>query len=163
MSGGERRDAGAVMAFERGPFPRRWTPETPNCAGVPPFQVHRYTPTFITLRQSGCTHFEKPFLFLLLGSREAMLVDTGAGGADVAPIVADVLREHADRERRPELPLLVVHSHGHSDHVAGDAAFRGRPGVRLVEGNEPAVRALLVWPTGQTAWRNTISAIACST
>ena len=86
------------------------------------------------LRQSGCTHFEKPFLYLILGTREAMLVDTGAGGADAAPVIAEILRAHARRERRAALPLLVVHSHGHDDHVAGDAAFRDRSGVRLVAG-----------------------------
>ena len=43
-----------------------------------PVSVHEYNPTFFILRQSGCTNFEKPFLYLLLGSREALLVDTGA-------------------------------------------------------------------------------------
>jgi hydroxyacylglutathione hydrolase len=118
---------------------------------VPPFQVHEYTPTFVILRQSGCTHFEKPFLYLVLGTREAMLVDTGAGGADPAPVVAEILRTHARRERGAELPLLVVHSHGHDDHVAGDVAFRDRAGVRLVEGTEAAVIdcfGLRDWPSG---------------
>jgi glyoxylase-like metal-dependent hydrolase (beta-lactamase superfamily II) len=104
--------------------------------------VHAYTPTFFILRQSGCTHFEKPFLFLIVGSREAMLVDTGAGNADVSTLVFDIVQQR---------PLLVVHSHGHSDHIAGDAAFRDRPGVRFVEATEPAVSALFQmrdWPHG---------------
>src|SRR5947209_17434558 len=101
--------------FEVGELPARWSPPTPDCAGVPPFLVHHYNPTFVILRQSGCTHFEKPFLYLLLGSREAMLIDTGAGHADVAPFVDAVLGAHARREQRPVLPLLVLHSHGHSD------------------------------------------------
>jgi hydroxyacylglutathione hydrolase len=137
--------------FERGTLPPRWTPSTPDCTGVPPFQVHPYTPTFVILRQSGCTHFEKPFLYLILGRREAMLVDTGAGGADPAPVVAEILRTDARREGRTELPLLVVHSHGHDDHVAGDAAFRDNPAVRLVAGTQPAVEqffGLTNWPDG---------------
>lgn len=28
--------------------------------------------------------------------------------------------------------LLVLHSHSHDDHVAGDAQFRGRPGTVVV-------------------------------
>ena len=139
------------MPFEPGTFPARWMPPTPDCAGVPPFHVHAYNPTFFILRQSGCTHFEKPFLYLILGSREAMLIDTGAGNADVSPIVTAVLLDDARRERRAALPLLVVHSHGHSDHVAGDAAFRDRPDVRFVEGTEAAVIAffgLTNWPQG---------------
>jgi glyoxylase-like metal-dependent hydrolase (beta-lactamase superfamily II) len=78
-----------------------------------------------------------------------MLIDTGAGNADVALFVAEVLRDHARREARAPLPLLVVHSHGHSDHVAGDAAFRDDPSVRFVDGTEDAVTAffgLRDWP-----------------
>lgn len=113
--------------------------------------VHAYTPTFLILRQSGCTHFEKPFLYLILGSREAMLIDTGAGGADAAPMVADVLRRHGESAGRPQLPLLLVHSHGHDDHVAGDAPFRKDPTVRMVEGTRTAVSSffdLTRWPDG---------------
>jgi glyoxylase-like metal-dependent hydrolase (beta-lactamase superfamily II) len=128
--------------FEPGVLRARWTPGSPDCAGTPPFFVHEYNSTFLILRQSGCTNFEKPFLYLLLGANEAMLVDTGAEGADVSAAVGSLLRG---------LPLLVVHSHGHDDHVAGDAAFRGREGVRLVEPTRSAVAAffgLPDWPRG---------------
>ena len=46
--------------------------------------------------------------------------------------------------------LVVAHSHGHEDHVAGDDQFRGRPGVTLVEPDTAAVRAFFgfrSWPT----------------
>src|SRR5947208_17169220 len=119
----------APPPFERGVLPARWMPAVGGCAGEPDFLVHEYNDSAFILRQSGCTHFEKPFLYLILGSREAMLVDTGAGNADVWPFVASVLRDHAARASRPPLPLLVMHSPGHSDHVAGDAAFRDRPEV----------------------------------
>ena len=139
------------MSFEAGTLAARWAPPTPDCAGVPAFHVHAYNPTFFVLRQSGCTHFEKPFLYLILGAREAMLIDTGAGNADVSPIVDAVRHEDAHRERRAPLPLLVVHSHGHSDHVGGDAAFRDRPDVSVVEATEAAVSnffGLRQWPDG---------------
>lgn len=140
-----------MPAFEAGTFPARWTPDSPDCDGVPPFLVHEYNAGFFILRQSGCTHFEKPFLYLLIGSRESMLIDTGAGHADVWPFVAQIRAEHATRIGRPVQPLLVVHSHGHSDHVAGDDAFRDRPDVRFVEGTDAAVSAffgLTDWPRG---------------
>jgi hydroxyacylglutathione hydrolase len=136
--------AAAVPDFERGTFPSRWTPATVDCAGAPPFTVHEYNPTFIVIRQSGCTNFEKPFLYLMLGSREAMLVDTGAQGADPAGIVVDLLER-----RTPPLPLVVVHSHGHGDHIAGDAAFRKRPNVRVVDAAPAALSAffrIARWP-----------------
>src|SRR3954470_18014019 len=59
--------------FEPGVLRARWTPESADCEGVPPFLVHHYNRTFLILRQSGCTHFEKPFLYLILGAKEAML------------------------------------------------------------------------------------------
>jgi hydroxyacylglutathione hydrolase len=136
-------------AFERGGFPARWTPDTADCAGVPPFLTHEYNASFTILRQSGCTNFEKPFLYLIFGAREALLVDTGARGADPTPVVDGLLRAHARRQQKPELPLLVVHSHGHGDHVAGDAALRRRPGTRLVDGTAQAVAqffSIRDWP-----------------
>ena len=39
--------------------------------------------TFV-LRQSMCTNYEGPFLYLLFGSEKVLLQDTGAGGVDVA-------------------------------------------------------------------------------
>jgi glyoxylase-like metal-dependent hydrolase (beta-lactamase superfamily II) len=122
-------------AFERGVLPARWTADQQECAADPPFLVHEYNPTFIILRQSGCTNFEKPFLYLLLGSKQALLFDTGASGADTAAAVEEVLRRHS----QPALPLLVVHSHGHGDHTAGDAGFKGTPGVRVIEARPDAV------------------------
>ena len=136
---------------DTGVMPDRWTPATPGCGGVPPFRVHEYNPTFFILRQSGCTNFEKPFLYLILGAREAMLVDTGARGADASTVVGDVLRRHAASQHAPELPLLVVHSHGHGDHVAADASFRSRAATRLIDGKADAVSSFFSipdWPRG---------------
>ena len=81
MSNASQADQ-AAPAFERGEFPVRWSPDRPDCAGVAPFQAHEYNSSFIILRQSGCTNFEKPFLYLFFGAKEALLVDTGARGAD---------------------------------------------------------------------------------
>src|SRR5262245_63055816 len=111
------QSAPSRSTLEHGVLPARWTAQDPDCAHAPPFLVHEYNETFLVLRQSGCTHFEKPFLYLLLGASEALLVDTGAPGADVSPVVDDILRRRAQRENRDPLPLLVVHSHGHGDHT----------------------------------------------
>lgn len=143
--------AAAGPDYERGTLPPRWAPATVDCAAAPPFAAHEYNATFVIIRQSGCTNFEKPFLYLLMGSREALLVDTGAQGADPTGIVEDVLRRHAERQQQPPLPLVVVHSHGHSDHTAGDAAFRRRPNVRVVDAEPAALSAFFSvpgWPGG---------------
>jgi glyoxylase-like metal-dependent hydrolase (beta-lactamase superfamily II) len=93
-------------------------------ACTPAFRVHEYNPTFFILRQSGCTHFEKPF-YLLLGSKEALLVDTGAPGADLCQNSWRIELRKSPQKANP-LPVLVIHSHGHSDHTASDTALRGR-------------------------------------
>ena len=136
--------------FERGVLPARWTPAKPDCPGGSPFVAHDYNATFIILRQSGCTNFEKPFLYLLLGANQALLVDTGAPGADVSGIIDDLLRRHSTRSKRPEaVSLLVVHSHGHGDHTAGDPAFRAKPGVRVIDATPEALAEFFTmkkWP-----------------
>jgi glyoxylase-like metal-dependent hydrolase (beta-lactamase superfamily II) len=67
-------------------------------------------------------------------------VDTGAPGADVSGIVADLLRRHSQRQQRAvPLPLVVVHSHGHSDHTAGDSALRRKPDVRVIDATQEAL------------------------
>src|SRR5262245_9473993 len=43
------------------------------------FQIHQYNENFYILRESGCVHAEKPFLYLLFGNDKAILFDTGAG------------------------------------------------------------------------------------
>ena len=111
--------------------------------------VHEYNSTFFILRQSGCTSFEKPFLYLVLGSKQALLFDTGAAGAQVSAVVAELLRRHSQRQQTPVLPLLVVHSHGHSDHTAGDAELSQIPGARVIAASPDALAAFFGiknWP-----------------
>ena len=138
-------------SLESGVLAARWAPADPDCAHAPPFLVYEYNDTFIILRQSGCTHFEKPFLYLILGSAEALLVDTGAPGADVSAAVDDVLRRHAQREHREMLRLVVVHSHGHGDHTAGDGQLKRRSATTVVDATPQAVAAffrIADWPRG---------------
>jgi hydroxyacylglutathione hydrolase len=135
--------------FERGILPVRWTDDNSDCTHASPFLVHEYTPTFIILRQSGCTNFEKPFIYLVLGSKQALLVDTGARGAHVSDIVEQLLRRDAQRQQKPALPLLVVHSHGHGDHTAGDADFKGGRDTQVIDATPEALSrffAFKSWP-----------------
>jgi len=34
---------------------------------VPDWQVHEYNADFYIIRESGCTHYEKPFIYLIFG------------------------------------------------------------------------------------------------
>jgi len=44
-------------------------------AGMADSRIH---PDLYILRQSGCTDYEKPFVYLLFGKQRALLVDTGS-------------------------------------------------------------------------------------
>jgi glyoxylase-like metal-dependent hydrolase (beta-lactamase superfamily II) len=115
-----------------GSLPERWLSGT-NCDSEPDFQVHAYNENTFIIRQSKCTTFEAPFLYLLFGDDKALLMDTGANAStDVAGTVLGVIRRWLQKEGETSIPLIVAHTHAHSDHVAGDAQFQGKPWVSQV-------------------------------
>jgi hydroxyacylglutathione hydrolase len=100
--------------------------------GEPQMQVQRYDDDTYVIRQSIRTNFEGPFLYLLLGSDRALLIDTGAGGLKVRPTIDRVIAQWAARHHRTSIPLVVSHSHSHGDHHQGDAEFQDRPDTTVV-------------------------------
>jgi glyoxylase-like metal-dependent hydrolase (beta-lactamase superfamily II) len=141
-------------SLERGTLPASWVTGG-ACPETPAFRVHEYNPDFFILRQSGCTNFEKPFLYLLFGEAGAMLVDTGAKQADVAGAVGQVMERWSARRGGRSISLVVVHSHGHGDHIAGDAQFKGRDNTTVVEASPAALAAffgLHGWPESSASY-----------
>jgi hydroxyacylglutathione hydrolase len=88
---------------------------------IPEWQVHEYNPNLYILRQSPCTDFEKPFIFLFFGKDKALLMDTGSRNGNLAPTLRKTVKNWLARNGRSSIPLIVVHSHPHEDHTAGDA------------------------------------------
>jgi hydroxyacylglutathione hydrolase len=117
---------------EPGELAAQWMTGGPDCLEVPDWQVHQYNASFYILRQSGCVNYEKPFLYLIFGKQRALLVDTGAGASTAAAFTQELIGKWLKLNQRASIPLLVVHSHAHGDHVAGDKGFAGLPGVTLV-------------------------------
>src|SRR5271166_3782110 len=113
----------AAGDVERGTLPAAWATGGPNCLELPAWQIHEYNPAFFILRESGCTHYEKPFLFLFFGKERALLLDTGSGEAQTARAVSDVVTKCLKRNQRQSIPLVVAHTHSHGDHIAGDKQF----------------------------------------
>ena len=112
----------------------RWNEGAADCATVPqsPLQVHAYEPQTLVLRQSPCVHFEANFIYLLIGSDKALLIDTGAvPDVEKMPLAKTVLQSLPDRDGS-KIPLIVAHSHGHRDHHAGDPQFASLPSVQVV-------------------------------
>ncbi len=130
----------APASLETGVLPAAWATGGPDCLELPAWQIHEYNPNFFILRESGCAHYEKPFLYLIAGKQRALLVDTGAGASDAAAIVRDLLGKWSKRAGLAAIDLVVAHSHGHGDHIAGDKAFLADPAVTFIPANVDAVK-----------------------
>lgn len=103
----------------------QWSEGAEDCAGdpQPPIQVHAYNPQTFILRESLCATFEAPFVYLLVGSTRALLIDTGdVADADQVPL-ADTVLGLLPGSGSAHLPLLVVHTHRHIDHWHGSRTF----------------------------------------
>jgi hydroxyacylglutathione hydrolase len=122
----------------RRPIDVRWIHGSPSAKHNtdPDIQVFDYDPHTVILRQNKAINYEAPFLFLLFGSSRAALIDTGAtASAEYFPLreTADALVDRwLDAHPRTGYELLVLHTHPHGDHVAGDGQFADRPGTIVV-------------------------------
>ncbi|KAB1990570.1 MBL fold metallo-hydrolase [Streptomyces triticiradicis] len=130
--GGDGRAAAA-------PLDVRWVHGSPSAKHNtdPDIQVHAYDENTVILRQNMAIDYEAPFMFLLFGTARAVLIDTGAtASADHFPlrrVVDEVMESWLAGHPRDDYGLLVLHTHPHGDHIAGDGQFTGRPGTEVVD------------------------------
>jgi hypothetical protein len=110
-----------------GVLPDRWQVSGPDCPPDPHFQVHEYNPDLVILRESGCSNYEKPFLYLIFGKARILMLDTGAGRTDVDQAVQGVIAGWLKRNGRDAMPFVVAHTHAHGDHISGDAQLKMLP------------------------------------
>ncbi|MEW2133179.1 MBL fold metallo-hydrolase [Streptomyces sp. NPDC005435] len=116
----------------------RWIHGSPSAKHNtdPDIQVHEYDDHTVILRQNMAINYEAPFLFLLFGNTRAVLIDTGAtASAEFFPlrrVVDGLVDDWLARHPREDYQLLVLHTHAHGDHIAGDGQFAGRPGTTVV-------------------------------
>jgi hydroxyacylglutathione hydrolase len=119
-----------------------WNEGAPNCANnpQPPFHIHQYNARTFIFRENFCATFEAPFMYLLIGSTKAVLIDTGdvadPSQMPLAKTVMNLLPGHDSAK----LPLLVVHTHRHLDHRAGDGQFTPLANVQVVGFDIDSVR-----------------------
>jgi hydroxyacylglutathione hydrolase len=139
----------------QGSLPAHWNNGAEDCAAAsePPLQVHAYEPQTFILRQSLCASFEGNFIYLLVGSDKALLIETGAiADPEKMPLAKTILELLPDKDGK-KLPLLVAHTHRHSDHRAGDPQFASLPSVQVVPFDLDGVRTFF----GFTNWPNGIA------
>ena len=103
----------------------------------PDIQVHACGEHTYILRQNKAVHYEAPFMFLLFGATRAVLLDTGATASPEFFPLRRTVDETIDRwlaahPHPDDYGLLVLHTHGHGDHIAADGQFAGRPNTTVV-------------------------------
>lgn len=132
-----------------GALPRTWQASGPQCGPNPQFQVHEYNSDLYIFRESGCSNYEKPFLYLLFGREKVLLLDTGAGKTDVALLVQSQIDRWLDRNHQHSISLIVAHTHSHGDHISGDQQLKVLPRTTVIEPKTSAVQAFFNfrnWP-----------------
>lgn len=83
------------------------------------FEVYRLRPDLYAIYEPG--QFEEVISYLILGRDRALLFDTGLGIGDITAAVRAVT----------ELPVWVLNSHSHYDHIGGNHAFERIYGLDL--------------------------------
>jgi glyoxylase-like metal-dependent hydrolase (beta-lactamase superfamily II) len=62
----------------------------------------------------------------------------------------DLLAKWAKKKNHAPVSLIVIHSHGHGDHTAGDKQFQGMPNVQFVAATPAELQkaaGIATWPT----------------
>jgi glyoxylase-like metal-dependent hydrolase (beta-lactamase superfamily II) len=108
----------------------------------PDVQVFWYDEDTVILRQNKAIDYEAPFMFLLFGRSRVLLLDTGATTSpDFFPlrtVVDELIVSWQERTGcgGSDYELLVLHTHSHGDHIAGDNQFADRPHTTLVSADK---------------------------
>jgi glyoxylase-like metal-dependent hydrolase (beta-lactamase superfamily II) len=165
LRNGRRHEGGSAMVSElidftagapvAGSLDVHWIHGAPKGApnSDPPIQVHAYDEHTYILRQSKATSYEAPFLYLFFGNDRALLLDTGAtkdpGLFPLRETIDKIVHDWLDAHPRDAYALVVSHTHGHGDHVAGDAQFDGRRDTTLVKADVESATTFFgfaTWP-----------------
>jgi hydroxyacylglutathione hydrolase len=134
---------------EKGVLPKTWSTGGPKCMEMPEWQIHEYNADLYILRESGCTHYEKPFLYVVFGDEKVTLIDTGAGQVNLAPVYDKIVAQWLQRKGKTSIQKMVIHTHGHGDHIAGDPQFQGNPNYEFIPFTIPEIQKafhIAQWP-----------------
>jgi hydroxyacylglutathione hydrolase len=147
----------ATSQLAPGSMDVHWNEGAPDCAAnlQPLLQVHSYNSRTFILRENPCATAEAPFMYLLLGSAKALLIDTGDVAnpkqMPLAQTVIGLLPQNGQSNSPARISLLIVHTHGHLDHRLGDSQFEHMQNVEIVPTDLDHVRKYFGfsdWPNG---------------
>ncbi|MBI3477909.1 MAG: MBL fold metallo-hydrolase [Acidobacteria bacterium] len=122
QSADQKRDKDAYARKSAEPLRPEWCsqlprPEYKNLERVltdePWFEVYKIRPGVFAIYEAK--QFEEVISYLILGDKRALLFDTGLGVGKISAVVT----------RLTALPVTIINSHTHFDHVGGNAEFAG--------------------------------------
>lgn len=119
-------------------------------------QVHRYNEHTYILRQNPAVHWEAPFMYLLMGDKRAVLLDTGATAeADYFPlrnVVDQVLTRWQQANKLEDLELIVMPMGAAASQTAGQEQFSDRINTQIIAADDAARKVVLGanWPATGT-------------
>ncbi len=131
----------------------KWIHGSANCeTNMDPAQeVYQHDESTFIIRQNKCLNFEAPFIYVLAGEEQVLVLDTGALDEKVDysfyQHLTQLLAEHGQQHKE----ILVVHSHGHGDHMRGDESMAGKPKVKLIDPTAESLQHFFGfndWPQG---------------
>jgi hydroxyacylglutathione hydrolase len=124
---------------------KKWNHGSENCDDSQDAQIDVLEideKTYI-LRQSKCTSYEAPFIYVFIGSKRIAIIDTGATeDINVFPlfetIKAIVEKKSANGTssnvmKMSDQEIIVLHTHSHGDHHEGDEQFRKNKNITIIE------------------------------
>ncbi|MGI9532999.1 MBL fold metallo-hydrolase [Lutimonas sp.] len=118
-----------------------------------PIQVVQYDESTWILRQNMCTNYEAPFMFLFLGQKKALLMDTGATREEeYFPLykTVNIIVDTWQKQQNKKIELIVAHTHKHGDHFSADTQFKEKANTTIVGLEKTDVIdffKLTSWPT----------------
>src|SRR6202521_1753606 len=77
----------------------------------PWFEVYQVVPQVFAIYEPH--QAEETIAYLILGDKQALLFDTGMGISDIRKVTSEL----------PRLPIIVLNSHTHDDHVGDNWQF----------------------------------------
>ena len=112
---------------------QKWIHGSQDCKNNrdPFIQVVRYNANTWMLRQNKCIHYEAPFIFLLVGTDQSLLIDTGATVDEKSFPLRHVV-DSIFLANNLNQKLVVAHTHSHGDHIAADEQFKTRTNTEVI-------------------------------
>ena len=110
-------------------------------------QVHRYNEHTYILRQNPAIHWEAPFMYLIFGQKQVLLLDAGATAeAEYFPLrktVDAVIRRWENANGSKKLPLIVLPLGSDMSQTEGLAQFEDRPNTTIMAATNTGRKALM--------------------